>query len=90
MKKRPNSTKTAAEAKPVQDVNDPRWMAAEIRRIDLRAFKSAASLLEIATDLLGVVDAGMTGPVLDMIYSARKELLRVERKRRDASAARKA
>lgn len=70
-----------------KDFNDPSWMAAEIRSIDLKAYKSARALLGIAIDLLMVVDTGTAAEpkpaarTLELLRAARKELRRVARDR---------
>ncbi len=83
MKKPPRAAKTDG----LKDFNDPSWMAAEIRSIDLKAYKSARALLGIAIDLLMVADTGTamepkpTARTLDLLETARKELRRVARNR---------
>lgn len=87
MKKAPLNAK--ADVK--KDFNDPAWMAAEIRSIDLKAYKSARALLGIAIDLLLVADTGTmaepkpTGRALELLHAARQELQRVARNRRQAA-----
>ena len=83
MKKPPRAVKTDGQ----KDFNDPSWMAAEIRHIDLKAYKSARALLGIAIDLLMVADTGTTeepkptARTLALLREARKDLRRVARDR---------
>ena len=84
MKKRTTKAKTKAA---VEELGTA-WMAEEIRRIDLKAYKSASALLKVAVDLLSVADTGtastphLVARTLELIREAQAELHRVERKRK--------
>lgn len=84
MKKRTTKAKTKAA---VEELGTA-WMAEEIRRIDLKAYKSASALLKVVADLLSVADTGngskspLVNPTLNLVHAAQKELHRVERKRK--------
>ena len=77
-----------AKAKTAGDELDSSWMAEEIRRIDLKAYKSAGALLKVVADLLSVADTGngskspLVNPTLNLVHAAQEELRRVERKRK--------
>jgi hypothetical protein len=83
--------KTKPKSKAAMEELGTAWMAEEIRRIDLKAYKSAGALLKVAVDLLSVADTGtastphLASRTLELIREAQAELHRVERKRRQLS-----
>jgi hypothetical protein len=83
-----NKPRKTTKPPALPDLNDPAWLAAEIRRIDLKAFHTACALLDLAADVLCVADTATqaesrpTGRALELIHAARKELRHVEHERR--------
>ena len=64
-------------------------MAEDIRRIDLKAFQSAGTLLKAVEELVKVVDGGgmdedlPTRRLLELLKEAQKEARRCERRRKE-------